>query len=106
MDGEIHIGCSGWVYPSWRGVLYPPGLAQRHWLARYAQTFDTVEVNSTFYRLASPPAVERWVEATPPHFRFTVKASRYLTHITHLQNFERGVRRFYDGIDPSSTAAS
>jgi uncharacterized protein YecE (DUF72 family) len=100
MTGEIHIGCSGWVYPSWRGVLYPPGLAQRHWLARYAETFDTVEVNSTFYRLASPPAVERWVEATPPHFRFTVKASRYLTHITHLQKFDSGVRRFYDGIDP------
>jgi uncharacterized protein YecE (DUF72 family) len=98
--GEIHIGCSGWVYPSWRGVLYPPGLAQTHWLARYAELFDTVEVNSTFYRLASPPAVERWVEATPPHFRFTVKASRYLTHITHLQKFEPGVRRFSDSIDP------
>ena len=100
MAGVIHIGCSGWVYPSWRGVLYPAGLAQPHWLARYAEVFDTVEVNSTFYRLASPPAVERWVEATPPHFRFTVKASRYLTHITHLQKFEPGVRRFYESIGP------
>jgi uncharacterized protein YecE (DUF72 family) len=97
---EIQIGCSGWVYPSWRSVLYPAGLAQRNWLARYAEEFDTVEVNSTFYRLASPPAVERWVEATPAHFRFTVKASRYLTHITHLQHFERSVGRFYESIAP------
>jgi uncharacterized protein YecE (DUF72 family) len=100
MAGEIRIGCSGWVYPAWRGVLYPRGLAQRNWLARYAEVFDTVEVNSTFYRLASPPAVQRWVDATPPGFRFTVKASRYLTHITHLQHFERGVGRFYAGIEP------
>jgi uncharacterized protein YecE (DUF72 family) len=98
--GAIRIGCSGWVYPHWRGILYPEGLAQRNWLARYAEVFDTVEVNSTFYRLASPPAVERWVQATPPGFRFTVKASRYLTHITHLQHFERGLRRFYAGIQP------
>jgi uncharacterized protein YecE (DUF72 family) len=98
--GAIRIGCSGWVYPSWRGILYPDGLAQRSWLARYAEVFDTVEVNSTFYRLASPPAVERWVEATPARFRFTVKASRYLTHITHLQHLERGIARFYAGIAP------
>jgi uncharacterized protein YecE (DUF72 family) len=100
MAGTIRVGCSGWVYPSWRGVLYPEGLAQRNWLARYAEVFDTVEVNSTFYRLASPPAVERWVQATPPHFRFTVKASRYLTHITHLQHVERSVGRFYASIAP------
>ena len=70
----VHIGTSGWSYDHWDGVLYPPGLAQRNWLARYAEVFDTVEVNSTFYRLASPPAVRRWVDATPPGFRFTVKA--------------------------------
>jgi uncharacterized protein YecE (DUF72 family) len=98
--GTIRIGCSGWVYPHWRGILYPEGLAQRNWLARYAEVFDTVEVNSTFYRLASPPAVERWVQATPPDFRFTVKASRYLTHITHLQHFERSIGRFYAAIAP------
>jgi uncharacterized protein YecE (DUF72 family) len=98
--GTIRIGCSGWVYPSWRGVLYPEGLGQSKWLARYAEVFDTVEVNSTFYRLASPPAVERWVQATPPDFRFTVKASRYLTHITHLQHFERSMGRFSASIAP------
>lgn len=103
MAGELRIGCSGWVYRDWRGVLYPPGLAQRNWLARYAEVFDTVEVNSTFYRLARPAAVERWVESTPAGFAFTVKASRYLTHSTRLARAadrDRGISRFYAGIAP------
>jgi uncharacterized protein YecE (DUF72 family) len=95
-----HIGCSGWNYSDWRDRVYPRGLPPRRWLSHYATLFDTVEVNSTFYRLASPPAVERWVQATPPEFRFTVKASRYLTHITHLQHFERSIGRFYAAIAP------
>jgi uncharacterized protein YecE (DUF72 family) len=62
--------------------------------------FDTVEVNSTFYRLASPKAVANWVRQTPEHFVFALKASRYLTHIKRLANLEQGVRRFYEGIEP------
>jgi uncharacterized protein YecE (DUF72 family) len=81
-------------------VLYPPGLAQRDWLARYADAFDTVEVNSTFYRLARPAAVERWVRSTPPGFAFTVKASRYLTHSARLRDPGPALARFYAGIEP------
>ena len=66
--GRIRVGCSGWNYDSWRGGIYPEGLAQRRWLERYAELFDTVEVNSTFYRLASRSGVERWVEQTPEDF--------------------------------------
>ena len=62
--------------------------------------FDTVEVNSTFYRLARPAAVARWVEQTPPDFVFTVKASRYLTHVKRLTDMEQGVERLYAGIAP------
>ena len=58
--------------------------------------FETVEVNSTFYRLASPTGVEGWVAATPDDFVFTVKASRYLTHVKRLTGLEQGVRRFYE----------
>jgi uncharacterized protein YecE (DUF72 family) len=97
---DVHIGCSGWVYRDWRGVLYPDGLAQRRWLEHYATVFDTVEVNSTFYRLARPPAVQRWVDATPPSFRFTIKASRYLTHVRKLRDVSSGIGRFYAGIAP------
>ena len=99
-DRPVRVGCSGWNYQDWRGRLYPEGLAQRRWLARYATRFDTVEVNSTFYRLARPAAVARWVEETPDDFRFTVKASRYLTHVRRLQDTGRGVERLYAGIAP------
>ena len=66
----VRVGCSGWQYDSWRGPLYPEGLAKGRWLERYSEVFDTVEVNSTFYRLASSDAVARWVEHTPPGFVF------------------------------------
>jgi uncharacterized protein YecE (DUF72 family) len=96
----VRIGCSGWQYADWRGRLYPKGLGQARWLQRYAEVFDTVEVNSTFYRLAKPEAVARWIEQTPPDFIFTIKASRYLTHIKRLRNLEQGLARFYESIDP------
>jgi uncharacterized protein YecE (DUF72 family) len=96
----VRIGCSGWNYDSWRGRVYPKGMGPSRWLAHYATLFGTVEVNSTFYRLARPAAVARWVEATPPGFVFTVKASRYLTHMKRLTDMERGVERLYAGIAP------
>jgi uncharacterized protein YecE (DUF72 family) len=94
------IGCSGWMYDDWRGRLYPPGLGKKRWLERYAEVFDTVEVNSTFYRLASRDAVAEWVARTPDDFTFSVKASRYLTHYKRLTDLDRGVRRFYERIEP------
>jgi uncharacterized protein YecE (DUF72 family) len=96
----VRIGCSGWNYDDWRGRLYPEGLAKRKWLERYAERFDTVEVNSTFYRLASKEAVGRWVEETPPDFLFALKASRYLTHVRRLRDIRQGIERYYERIEP------
>lgn len=96
----VHVGCSGWAYDSWRGRLYPTDLARRRWLERYAERYSTVEVNSTFYRLASERAVRGWVEDTPDDFVFAVKASRYLTHIKRLTKLEQGVERFYAPLAP------
>ncbi|HEX6116392.1 MAG TPA: DUF72 domain-containing protein [Solirubrobacterales bacterium] len=96
----VRIGCSGWMYDDWRGRIYPEGLARRRWLERYAEVFDTVEVNSTFYRLASRDAVADWVDRTPPGFLFSVKASRFLTHMKRLTDLGRGVERFYERIEP------
>jgi uncharacterized protein YecE (DUF72 family) len=97
----IHIGCSGWNYQSWRnGVFYPPRCPASRWLEYYSRHFDTVEVNSTFYRLASPKAVANWVRQTPEQFVFTLKASRYLTHIKRLTDLDQGVQRFYERIEP------
>jgi len=100
----LRIGCSGWQYDSWRGGLYPEREPKRRWLELYAQHFDTVEVNSTFYRLARRDAVAAWVTQTPPDFEFTVKASRYLTHIKRLVEIEQGIARFYEPIEPLRSA--
>jgi uncharacterized protein YecE (DUF72 family) len=100
MPHGVRIGCSGWNYQSWRELFYPKGLPPRRWLAHYAQHFDTVEVNSTFYRLAKPHAVESWVRDTPEDFVFAVKASQFLTHMKRLRDIEQGVKRFYDAIEP------
>ena len=96
----VHVGCSGWNYKDWRGTVYPKGLPPSRWLEHYATLFDTVEVNSTFYRLARREAVERWVEQTPDRFVFAVKSSRYLTHVKRLTDLDSGLRRFYERIDP------
>jgi uncharacterized protein YecE (DUF72 family) len=96
----VRVGCSGWNYAHWRERVYPKGLPARRWLAFYAELFDSVEVNTTFYRLPRRESVAAWVEATPPTFLFAVKASRYLTHMKRLTDLERGVERFYERIDP------
>jgi uncharacterized protein YecE (DUF72 family) len=97
---EVRVGCSGWNYRHWRRSFYPPGCPPSRWLERYAQEFDTVEVNSTFYRLASRDAVARWVQQTPPGFVFALKGSRYLTHMKRLTGMEEGLRRYYEHIEP------
>ncbi len=97
---RVRIGCSGWQYDSWRGRLYPEREPKRRWLELYAQHFDTVEVNSTFYRLARREAVTHWVHQTPPEFEFAVKASRYLTHIKRLVDIGEGIKRFYEPLAP------
>jgi len=95
----LHIGCSGWNYTSWKDDFYE-GKPARLWLQHYAQFFDTVEVNNTFYRLPLETSVARWVAETPPHFLFAVKASRYLTHIRRLTDLGGGIERFYQRLEP------
>ena len=85
MRGRLRIGTSGYVYPHWRGVFYPPGLPARAWLPFYAKVFDTVELNNPFYRLPAKTAFDDWRAAVPDDFVFAVKASRYLTHLKRLR---------------------
>ncbi|MGI8691450.1 MAG: DUF72 domain-containing protein [Geodermatophilaceae bacterium] len=90
------VGTSGWQYADWRGGLYPAGVPQRLWLERYAETFDTVEVNNAFYRLPERSVFESWRERTPPGFLVAVKASRFLTHIKRLREPSEPVARLLD----------
>ena len=96
----IRIGCSGWNYASWRASFYPKGLGAPRWLEHYAGVFDTVEVNTTFYRLVKREAVQRWVTQTPPGFCFAVKSSRYLTHMKRLTDMELGMQRLLETLEP------
>ena len=90
----LHIGTSGWQYRDWRGRFYPADRPARAWLAYYAATFSTVEVNSAFYRLPAAETFRGWAEQTPPDFVIAVKASRYLTHIRRLIDPVEPVARF------------
>jgi len=77
---RYHIGCAGWSYDDWRGVFYPDDAPPGEYLARYARVFDTVEVDSSFYRPPTPFLVRRWATQTPDGFRFTLKIPRDVTH--------------------------
>jgi uncharacterized protein YecE (DUF72 family) len=98
--GRVWVGCSGWQYKDWRGVVYPERCPQRDWLEVYARSYETVEVNTTFYRLPRRDAVARWVEQTPDGFVFTVKVSRYATHIKRLTTVADSWQRLEERIEP------
>src|SRR3954467_11424099 len=89
----VHVGCSGWVYKHWRGLLYPEGLPQRRWFERYAEEFDTVEINNSFYRLPKPGRFARWGAQAPPRLCYAVKATRYLTQAEKLSECEEPLDR-------------
>ena len=80
---RARIGTSGWAYDEWGPTFYAQ-CPRARWLERYAQAFDAVEVNATFYHLLSRSTFVHWREQTPANFRFAIKASRYLTHILRI----------------------
>ena len=93
----LWIGTSGWQYRHWRGKLYAEGLPTDRWFDRYAEAFDTVELNVTFYRQPRPAVFEGWARRAPDGFLFAVKASRFLTHIKRLREPEDSVDILLEG---------
>ncbi len=90
------IGTSGYNYPEWRGSFYPERFAASKMLPYYAERFPTVEINYTFYRLPAEQTLDSWRRATPERFRFTLKASRRITHTARLRDCGEAVTRFTD----------
>jgi uncharacterized protein YecE (DUF72 family) len=82
------IGTSGYNYPEWRGSFYPEKFPAAKMLAFYAERFNTVEVNYTFYRIPTPALLDGWAKGTPDGFTFTLKAPRRITHDAKLQRVE------------------
>lgn len=93
-NSRIRIGISGWTYKPWRGVFYPADLRQKDELAYASRQFSTIEINGTHYRLQTPQAFRRWRDATPEDFVFSVKSSRYITHLRRLRDVQVPLANF------------
>ena len=91
----VRVGCSGWQYRHWRGDFYPAELPPSRWLEHYAEHFDTVEINNSFYRLPEAPTFAAWRRRAPAGFLFAVKASRFLTHMKKLKDPDEPIARFF-----------
>ena len=96
MAGDVRIGCSGWSYPHWRKRFYPEKMPAREHFAFYAQHFNTVELNNSFYRQPSRERFEAWRDQAPTGFAFAVKGSRYVTHIKRLAVEEKSIELVVD----------
>lgn len=95
-----YLGCPGWGLKSWVGRLFPPGTRSTEFLPRYAEVFNTVEGNTTFYALPSAQTVERWRAQVPDHFRFCFKFPRTITHDKQLANCDAEVDEFLARVAP------
>jgi uncharacterized protein YecE (DUF72 family) len=98
MSGGIHVGSSGWSYPSWRPGFYPADLQPSDFLSFYAQRFDTVELNVTGYRLPGEDQFRRWAEAVPDGFTFAVKMP--LTRLDRVTGFLERATALGDRLGP------
>jgi uncharacterized protein YecE (DUF72 family) len=94
---RIRVGVGGWVFPPWRGVFYPPGLAQARELEHASRRLTAIEINGTFYGAQKPESFRRWHDATPDDFMFSVKGPRFATHRRDLAAAGPSVERFLGG---------
>ena len=92
---NVRIGISGWRYKGWRGIFYPKGLAQRQELVFASRRFDTIELNGSFYSLQRPLNFEQWAADTPENFMFSIKGSRYITHMLRLKEVKIPLANFF-----------
>ncbi len=93
-----YIGCSGFHYKEWKEVFYPKGLPQTKWFEHYCKHFNTIELNTTFYRFPRPEALQGWYNRSPEDFKFSVKAPRLITHYKHFIDCENMLGDFYGAV--------
>ncbi|GAC1419881.1 MAG: DUF72 domain-containing protein [Actinomycetota bacterium] len=95
MRKTVHVGTSGWQYASWRHRFYE-GIPQARWLEHYAETFTTVEINNSFYRLPEVHTFESWRARVPAAFSYAVKGNRFITHLKRLKDPQEHVPVFWE----------
>jgi len=91
---KLYIGTSGWIYSHWKDIFYPNDLSSKDKLKYFSKHFKTVEINYSFYHLPRPTTFENWYSQTPGNFLFTVKASRFITHIKRLKGVKEAWKIF------------
>ena len=96
----LHIGTSGWSYPSWKPAFFPDKLPQKRFLEFYSTQLNAVELNATFRRFASVTALQNWIASTTPGFRFAAKAHQMITHFRRLKEASEPVRSFLQSMEP------
>src|SRR5688572_19061512 len=96
---KIHIGTSGWHYKHWTGTFYPANIKGTAQFGEFLKSFNTVELNNSFYMLPTVKTFDSWRKATPKDFVFAVKASRYFTHMKKLIVDKNSIRKFFTRVD-------
>ncbi|MFT2011260.1 DUF72 domain-containing protein [Pontibacter sp. 13R65] len=99
MDRKIHIGTSGWHYKHWMGNFYPDGVKSKDFTSHYIRHFQTVEINNSFYKLPSAETFATWRASVPPEFLFSVKGSRFITHMKKLKDPQESIARFFENVN-------
>jgi uncharacterized protein YecE (DUF72 family) len=94
--GKLFIGTSGWIYSHWEKVFYPENLSAKNKLKYYSSFFKTVEINYSFYHLPRSTTYQKWYCETPADFIFSVKASRFITHIKRLKRVKKPWKQFIE----------
>ena len=92
------IGCSGFHYKEWKEVFYPKNVPQTKWFEYYCQHFNTIELNTTFYRFPRPETLQSWQQRSPAEFKFSVKGPRLISHYKMFIDCERLLGDFYASV--------
>lgn len=96
---KTYIGCSGYQYEDWKGKFYPESLSKEEWLPYYAEHFNSVEINGTFYRIPEDDTFKKWYNQVPGNFKFTLKGSQYVTHMKKLNDPKEPLQKFYNAAE-------
>ncbi|KPE51145.1 DUF72 domain-containing protein [Chryseobacterium indologenes] len=92
--GSLYIGCSGFYNNDWKGSLYPENAQSKDFLTLYSQVFNSVEINSTFYRKPTAKTLLKWHDETQDHFRFFIKIPKAISHEKRLKNCQEEIKEF------------
>ena len=95
---HFHIGCSGFYYRDWKAIFYPEKLPQTKWFEYYSQHFNTLEINSSFYKFPTEKSLKKWYDTSPADFKFSLKVPRLITHYKKFFDCESLLTDFYTSI--------